>query len=170
MKFLILILSITLSNLVYADVFDKMNKIIAKRDERVSILKDKKQRDVTRMYYFVNHIDEVDTPEKIKLEAFLSGLKEGFSINFYMQKQAFGKTWFCSHKSPFYGKNSDDYVINLIKWVYKNQRQRFSEDAGIYSPTSNALAFGLQANLGCSLDPKVRLAGYNYSNLLELLY
>jgi len=171
MKILILVLSVFFSQLVisapYTENIEKVleKSSLAKENAEYEARKLRKQKDVSRMYFFVNHIDEEGTFEKMQLDAFLLGLKSGYSTNFYMEQKTFGRSWFCRDKTPFFGSKGDDFVISLIKWVYENYSSRFSKESGIYSPTASALAFGLQINYLCHLNPKVHIPGYDYSRL-----
>ena len=165
MKSLILILLVTFANSAFADYNSIKNSVTATKNERLAISKNKDQNRVNTMYYFIKHIDEDNTIEKIKLTAYLTGLKAGFSINYSMEKKRFNRPWSCMSTKPFYGKRGDAYVIDMLKWVYKTYPDRFSKGVGIYSPTSDALAFGIQVNNQCHATPQIHITGYNYSYL-----
>ncbi len=131
------------------------------RKERVAQMRAKDQADVSRMYFFVKHIDEVGTPEKAKLDAFLLGLQEGFSTNHYMQKSTLELTWFCARPSLLNGLDGKNTAQEIIQWVYDTYPENF-KDNGIYSPSSAALAYGLQIQYRCKGIPLAPIPGYKY--------
>jgi hypothetical protein len=131
------------------------------RKERVAKMRAEDQADVRKMYFFVKHIDDVGTPEKAKLDAFLLGLQEAFSVNQFMQKETLGMTWFCARPSLLNGLNGENPVPEIIKWVYDTYPESFKSN-GIYSPSSDALAYGLQLQYRCQGVPLGRIPGYKY--------
>ncbi|MEZ9130136.1 hypothetical protein AB4145_26745, partial [Vibrio splendidus] len=51
--------------------------------------------DITKLPYFLQHIDETDTVEAIGLNAYLQGLHTAYFDNAYNQKRLGGGSWFC---------------------------------------------------------------------------
>ncbi|CAQ81878.1 putative exported protein (plasmid) [Aliivibrio salmonicida LFI1238] len=131
------------------------------RKERVAKMRAEDQADVRKMYFFVKHINDVGTPEKAKLDAFLLGLQEAFSVNQFMEKKTLGLTWFCARPSLLNGLNGENPVPEIIQWVYDTYPERFKSN-GIYSPSSDALAYGLQLQYRCEGVPLGRIPGYKY--------
>jgi hypothetical protein len=131
-------------------------------DKRYEARKKKKQANVSRMYFFVKHIDEVGTPEKAQLDAFLLGLQEAFSVNRFLEKGTFGRSWFCASSSLLNGLNGEKEAEKIIKWVYKNYPEQFNKDSGIYSPSRSVLAYGLQMQYNCGI-PQAQIPGFDYA-------
>lgn len=124
--------------------------------------KQKKQADVRKMYFFVKHINDVGTPEKAKLDAFLLGLQEAFSINQFMEKKTLGMTWFCARPSLLDGLNGENSAQEIIQWVYNTYPENFKKDSGIYKPSADVLAYGLQIQYQCKGIPLAPMAGFTY--------
>ncbi|WP_347361981.1 hypothetical protein, partial [Vibrio vulnificus] len=51
--------------------------------------------DLTKLPYFLQHIDETDTVESMRLQGYLLGLQTAYFDNAYNQKETGGGLWFC---------------------------------------------------------------------------
>ena len=131
------------------------------RKERVAKMRAEDQADVSKMYFFVKHVNDVGTPEKEKLDIYLRGLQDAYSTNQFMQKETLGMTWFCAQPYILSRMNGERTAENIIKWVYETYPERFKSDA-IYSSSSAALAYGLQYKHPCQGVPMARIPGYKY--------
>ncbi|HAS6027097.1 TPA: hypothetical protein I7142_24635, partial [Vibrio vulnificus] len=50
--------------------------------------------DLTKLPYFLQHIDETDTVESMRLQGYLLGLQTAYFDNAYNQKETGGGLWF----------------------------------------------------------------------------
>ena len=57
--------------------------------------RERDKADVTKLPYFLMHVNEKDTPEKLRLESYLTGLHNGLYDSINMQKQLNVTSWFC---------------------------------------------------------------------------
>jgi len=160
-----LLVPILLINTAYAkqpSTYAKMRaKLEALSDQQYEERKNKEQADVSKMYFFVKHVDEVGTPEKALLDAYLWGLQEAFSVNQQWQHNQFKMAWFRADLSLLNGMNDNKAVEKIIRWVYTTYPENFEKN-GIYSSSSSALAFGLQRLHHWGGIPMERISGYTY--------
>ncbi|ARC95088.1 hypothetical protein B6A42_27100 (plasmid) [Vibrio coralliilyticus] len=106
------------------------------------------KNDITKLPYFLSHIDEVDTPEKLKLDAYVTGLHHGIYESINMQRQMNAPTWFCMQDTMIMNpKRHPDFLKELIWDVLEEVA---NEDPTRFSRVNYANAFGL------SLDSVVR--------------
>ncbi len=131
------------------------------RKERVAKMRAEDQADVSKMYFFVKHINDVGTPEKAQLDAFLLGLQKAFSINQFMQKRTLGLTWFCARPSLLNGLDDKNPAPEIIQWVYDTYPENFKRDK-IYKSSADVLAYGLQVQYQCKGIPLAPMAGFTY--------
>ncbi|KFI12070.1 hypothetical protein F0223_23535 [Vibrio coralliilyticus] len=129
------------------------------RDDLLPIdIKDK--ADISKLPYFLLHIDEADTPEKLKLDAYLTGLHNGIYDSVNMQRQMNAPTWFCMRDTMIMNpKRHPDFLKELI-WstlekVANNDPEKYRRDnyAGAFMGSINGLVlYGLQTTYPC-FDP-----------------
>ncbi|MFZ3491572.1 hypothetical protein, partial [Vibrio harveyi] len=55
----------------------------------------KDMADVTKLPYFLQHIDETDTVESMRLQAYLQGLQSAYFGSANRQQDLGGNNWFC---------------------------------------------------------------------------
>lgn len=117
------------------------------RDDLLPIdIKDK--ADITKLPYFLLYIDEIDTPEKYKLDAYLTGLHNGIYESVSMQRKMNAPTWFCMKDTMIMNpKRHPDFLKGLIWDVLEEVA---NEDPTRFSRVNYANSFGL------SLDSVVR--------------
>jgi len=80
---------------------------------------DTNKQNLNTIGFFAQHIDDVGTPEKAKLDAFLLGLQEGFSTNQYMQQKILHATWFCADVNLLNGLRDKKAVETIIRTWYE---------------------------------------------------
>lgn len=122
--------------------------------------KERDKADLTKLPYFIMHIDETDTPEKLKLDAYLTGLHNGIYDSVNMQRQMNAPTWFCMRDTMIMNpKRHPDFLKELI-WstlekVANNDPEKYRRDnyAGAFMGSINGLVlYGLQTTYPC-FDP-----------------
>ncbi|WP_317919389.1 hypothetical protein [Vibrio sp. MACH09] len=128
--------------------------------------------DVTKLAYFVQHINEENTPEKLKLEAYLTGLHNGIYDNANMLQQVKMPNWFCMRDTMIMNpKRHPEFLKNII-WdglekIANEDPNRFSRVDYINAfgmPISSVIYYGLQTQYPCydSVPQNQRIRGWKY--------
>ncbi|GLO64178.1 hypothetical protein MACH09_46860 [Vibrio sp. MACH09] len=119
--------------------------------------KERDKKDVTKLAYFIQHIDEENTPEKLKLEAYLTGLHNGIYDSANMQRRMNAPNWFCMRDTMIMNpKRHPDFMNNLI-WdvleeIANENPTGFSRDnyaSAFGSPINSVVEYGLQTRYPC---------------------
>ncbi len=125
-----------------------------------------------KLAYFIQHIDEENTPEKLKLEAYLTGLHNGIYDSANMQRRMNAPNWFCMRDTMIMNpKRHPDFLKDLI-WktldkVANNDPDKYREDnyAGAFMGSLNGLIqYGLQTTYPCynPIPQAVQLKSFKY--------
>jgi hypothetical protein len=130
------------------------------------------KNDITKLPYFLLHIDEADTPEKLKLDAYLTGLHNGIYDSVNMQRQMNAPTWFCMRDTMIMNpKRHPDFLKELI-WdtleKVANQQQidiKSNNYIGAFGLSINSIVkYGLQTKYPCfqPIPEQLHLNGWKY--------
>ncbi|GLT20485.1 hypothetical protein GCM10007938_42700 [Vibrio zhanjiangensis] len=134
--------------------------------------RERDKADVTKLPYFVMHVNEQDTPEKLKLESYLTGLHNGLYDSINMQKQLNVTSWFCMRDTMIMNpKRHPDFLKDLIWSTLEkvaNQQQidiKSENYIGAFGLSINSVVkYGLQTEYPCfkPIPKQVQLNGWKY--------
>lgn len=132
----------------------------------------KDMADITKLPYFLLHIDEKDTVESIRLNAYLQGLHTGYFGSANRQKELGGNNWFCMRDTMALDPNRHpEFIVELIWKVLdktaKNDPNKFRRDnyaSAFVVSTEYIFEYGLQTEYPCySPIPKsLQFNGWKY--------
>ncbi|MDP2503692.1 hypothetical protein Q8W42_23590 [Vibrio splendidus] len=128
--------------------------------------------DITKLPYFLQHIDETDTVEAIRLNAYLQGLQSAYFYSAYRQQKLGGNNWFCMRDTMALDPKRHPEFLEEMIWTVlektaKNDPRKFRRDnyAGSFSATLDyIIGYGLQTEYPCySPIPKaLQINGWKY--------
>lgn len=122
-----------------AQLLDELNAQYQRDDLLPIDIKDK--NDITKLAYFLQHIDRQGTDENLKLEAYLTGLHNGIYDTINMQRRMNAPTFFCMHDTMIMNpKRHPDFLKNLIWDILE---EIANEDPTRFSRVNYINAFGL---------------------------
>ncbi|GEA24892.1 hypothetical protein [Vibrio harveyi] len=132
----------------------------------------KDMANVTKLPYFLQHIDETDTVESMRLQGYLLGLQTAYFDNAYNQKETGGGLWFCMRDTMTLDPDRHpeffvDLIWKVLEKTAKNDPQKFrrANFAGAFSVSIDyIIAYGLQTEYPCySPIPKsLQFNGWKY--------
>ncbi|WP_340700573.1 hypothetical protein [Vibrio harveyi] len=132
----------------------------------------KDMADITKLPYFLQHIDETDTVESKILKAHLQGLQSAYFYSAYRQQKLGGNNWFCMRDTMTLDPDRHpEFFVDLIWKVLdktaKNDPQKFRRDnfSGSFNATLDyIIGYGLQTEYPCySPIPKsLQINGWKY--------
>ncbi|MEZ9531669.1 hypothetical protein AB4148_22610, partial [Vibrio sp. 10N.286.51.F4] len=121
---------------------------------------------------FLQHIDETDTMESMRLNAYLQGLQSAYFGSANRQKELGGGNWFCMRdtmaldpkRHPEFLK---DMIWTVLEKTAKNDPKKFRMDnyaSAFVVSTEYIFEYGLQTEYPCySPIPKsLQLNGWKY--------
>ncbi|MEZ8937478.1 hypothetical protein AB6E39_25710 [Vibrio splendidus] len=128
--------------------------------------------DITKLPYFLQHIDETDTVESIRLNAYLQGLHTAYFGSANHQKRLGGGSWFCMRDTMALDPNRhpeflEDMIWTVLEKTAKNNPERFTRynySSSFAMSTSVIFEYGLQTEYPCySPIPKaLQFQGWKY--------
>ncbi|CAK2088046.1 MULTISPECIES: hypothetical protein [Vibrio] len=128
--------------------------------------------DITKLPYFLQHIDETDTVGSIRLNAYLQGLQSAYFYSAYRQQKLGGNNWFCMRDTMALDPKRHPEFLEEMIWTVlektaKNDPRKFRRDnyAGSFSATLDyIIGYGLQTEYPCySPIPKsLQFNGWKY--------
>ncbi|CAK3860560.1 Gluconate 2-dehydrogenase subunit 3-like protein [Vibrio crassostreae] len=128
--------------------------------------------DITKLPYFLQHIDETDTVGSIRLNAYLQGLHTAYFGSANHQKRLGGGSWFCMRDTMALDPNRHPEFLKDMIWLVlektaKNDPQKFRRDnfaSAFMVSTEYIFEYGLQTEYPCySPIPKsLQLNGWKY--------
>ncbi|WP_210437762.1 hypothetical protein [Vibrio crassostreae] len=132
----------------------------------------KDMADITKLPYFLQHIDETDTVESIRLNAYLQGLHTAYFDNAYNQKRLGGGSWFCMRDTMALDpRRHPEFIVELI-WKVLDKTAKIDPEGfrqGNYAAafsvdTATVINYGLQTEYPCySPIPKsLQFNGWKY--------
>ncbi|MDC5708403.1 hypothetical protein [Vibrio europaeus] len=135
-------------------------------------MKEDDKRDVTKLAYFLQHIDEQGTPEKEKLDTYLIGLHNGIYDTVNMQRRMNAPTWFCMHDTMIMNpKRHPDFlksvIWNALEKTVEIDPNGLRQDnyAGAFGVSINqVIKYGLQTQYPCfeTIPKSLQLNGWKY--------
>ena len=135
-------------------------------------IEERYKNDVTKLPYFLLHVNEQDTPEKLRLESYLTGLHNGLYDSINMQKQLNVTSWFCMRDTMIMNpKRHPDFLKDLI-WdtleKVANQKKidvKSENYIGAFGLSINSVVkYGLQTEYPCfnPIPKQAQLNGWKY--------
>ncbi|SON51615.1 hypothetical protein [Vibrio tapetis] len=128
--------------------------------------------DITKLPYFLMHIDETDTVESMRLNAYLDGLQAAYLGSVNRQNDLGGNHWFCMRDTmAMHPKRNPEFVTEMIWTVLdktaKNDAQGFRQGnyaAAFGVSTKTILEYGLQTEYPCyaPIPKSLQLNGWKY--------
>lgn len=175
MKRYLLLTAMMVSPLSWANYSPEFNELVAELKVQYKEQESTRFGDYKKLGglpHFLLHIDEKDTVEKIKLEAYLEGLQKGYYSALNRERDLNAPTWICM-KNPMDlnpKKHPDlfkDLVWEVLDYTAKNDPQsfrRYNYSAAFGVPISSVIQYGLQMKYPCYQPiPKAhQLPGWKY--------
>ncbi|MEZ9201058.1 hypothetical protein CWO17_17585 [Vibrio sp. 10N.286.45.A3] len=128
--------------------------------------------DITKLPYFLMHIDEKDTVESKILKTHLRALQEAYFGNATRQQELGGNNWFCMRDLMALDPNRhpeflEDMIWTVLEKTAKNNPERFTRynySSSFAMSTSVIFEYGLQTEYPCySPIPKaLQFQGWKY--------
>ena len=128
--------------------------------------------DITKLPYFLQHIDETDTVESIRLNAYLQGLQSAYFGSANRQQDLGGNNWFCMRDTMLLDPKRNpeflkDMIWTVLEKTAKNDPKKFRIDnyaSAFMVPTQYIFEYGLQTEYPCySPIPKsLQFNGWKY--------
>lgn len=151
-------------------LLDELNAQYQREDLLPIDVKDK--NDITKLAYFIQHINEEGTTEKEKLDTYLVGLHNGIYDTINMQRRMNAPTFFCMHDTMIMNpKRHPDFLKNLI-WdvleeVANEDPTRFSRVDYVNAfglAIDSVTSYGLQTRYPCfeTIPKNLQLNGWKY--------
>ncbi|MEZ8335912.1 hypothetical protein AB6C55_24955 [Vibrio splendidus] len=132
----------------------------------------KDMADITKLPYFLQHIDETDTVESQILKAHLQALQEAYFGNATRQQELGGNNWFCMRDlmaldPKRHPEFIEDMIWTVLEKTAKNDPGRFTRynyASSFVMSTSVIFEYGLQTKYPCySPIPKaLQFQGWKY--------
>ena len=132
----------------------------------------KDMANVIKLPYFLQHIDETDTVESMRLNAYLQGLHTAYFKSATNQKRLGGGNWFCMQDTMTLDpRRHPEFIVDLI-WKVLDKTAKIDPEGfrqGNYAAafsvdTSTVINYGLQTEYPCySPIPKsLQFNGWKY--------
>ena len=86
--------------------------------------------DITKLPYFLQHIDETDTVESIRLNAYLQGLQSAYFGSANRQQDLGGNNWFCMRDTMLLDPKRNpeflkDMIWTMLEKTAKNDPEKY---------------------------------------------
>ncbi|HDM8057030.1 TPA: hypothetical protein P0E09_005440 [Vibrio harveyi] len=132
----------------------------------------KDMADITKLPYFLQHIDETDTVESMRLQAYLQGLHTAYFKSATNQKRLGGNNWFCMRDTMALDpKRHPEFIVDLI-WKVLDKTAKIDPEgfrqanytAAFSVDIATVINYGLQTEYPCySPIPKsLQFNGWKY--------
>ncbi|APP09271.1 hypothetical protein [Vibrio harveyi] len=132
----------------------------------------KDMADITKLPYFLQHIDETDTVESIRLQAYLQGLHTAYFKSATNQKRLGGNNWFCMRDTMALDpRRHPEFIVDLI-WKVLDKTAKIDPEgfrqanytAAFSVDIATVINYGLQTEYPCySPIPKsLQFNGWKY--------
>ncbi|KLI65623.1 hypothetical protein VVYB158_21915 [Vibrio vulnificus CladeA-yb158] len=132
----------------------------------------KDMADLTKLPYFLQHIDETDTVESIRLQAYLQGLHTAYFKSATNQKRLGGNNWFCMRDTMALDpRRHPEFIVDLI-WKVLDKTAKIDPEgfrqanytAAFSVDIATVINYGLQTEYPCySPIPKsLQFNGWKY--------
>ncbi|WP_340700604.1 hypothetical protein [Vibrio harveyi] len=132
----------------------------------------KDMANITKLPYFLQHIDETDTVESMRLNAYLQGLHTAYFKSATNQKRLGGGNWFCMRDTMALDpRRHPEFIVDLI-WKVLDKTAKIDLDgfrranyaAAFSVDIATVINYGLQTEYPCySPIPKsLQFNGWKY--------
>ncbi|ENM5730736.1 hypothetical protein AB7D55_002513 [Vibrio mimicus] len=128
--------------------------------------------DITKLPYFLQHIEETDTVESRILQAHLLGLQSAYFGSANRQQDLGGNHWFCMRDTMALDPKRHPEFIEEMIWTVlektaKNDPQNFRRDnyaSAFAVSTKSIFEYGLQTEYPCyrPIPKSLQLNGWKY--------
>ncbi|EJR4269500.1 hypothetical protein QSX71_004714 [Vibrio vulnificus] len=124
--------------------------------------------DLTKLPYFLQHIDETDTVESIRLQAYLQGLHTAYFNSATNQKRLGGNNWFCMRDTMALDpRRHPEFIVDLI-WKVLDKTAKIDPEgfrqanytAAFSVDIATVINYGLQTEYPC-YDPIPKSLQFN---------
>ena len=128
--------------------------------------------DVTKLPYFLQHIDETDTVESMRLQAYLQGLQSAYFGSANRQQDLGGNNWFCMRdtmaldpkRNPEFLK---DMIWTVLEKTAKNDPEKYRRNnyaASFAGSMAGIFEYGLQTEYPCynPIPKSLQLPSWKY--------
>ncbi|EGR0352648.1 hypothetical protein [Vibrio vulnificus] len=128
----------------------------------------KDMADLTKLPYFLQHIDETDTVESIRLNAYLQGLHTAYFKSATNQKRLGGNNWFCMRDTMALDpRRHPEFIVDLI-WKVLDKTAKIDPEgfrqanytAAFSVDIATVINYGLQTEYPC-YDPIPKSLQFN---------
>ncbi|MFZ3423261.1 hypothetical protein [Vibrio harveyi] len=119
----------------------------------------KDMANVTKLPYFLQHIDETDTVESIRLQGYLLGLQTAYFDNAYNQKETGGGLWFCMRDTMTLDPDRHpEFFVDLI-WKVLDKTAKIDPEG--FRRSNYAAAFGVSISTVINYGLQTEYPCYN---------
>ena len=132
----------------------------------------KDMADVTKLPYFLQHIDETNTVESIRLQAYLQGLHTAYFKSATNQKRLGGNNWFCMRDTMALDpRRHPEFIVDLI-WKVLDKTAKIDPEgfrqanytAAFSVDIATVINYGLQTEYPCynPIPKSLQFNGWKY--------
>ncbi|EJV8818801.1 hypothetical protein AAIA71_29520 (plasmid) [Vibrio harveyi] len=132
----------------------------------------KDMANVTKLPYFLQHIDETDTVESIRLQAYLQGLHTAYFKSATNQKRLGGNNWFCMRDTmELDPRRHPEFIVDLI-WKVLDKTAKIDPEgfrqenytAAFSVDIATVINYGLQTEYPCynPIPKSLQFNGWKY--------
>ncbi|EIZ1368508.1 hypothetical protein V8073_004206 [Vibrio parahaemolyticus] len=128
--------------------------------------------DVTKLPYFLQHIDETDTVESMRLQAYLQGLQSAYFGSANRQQDLGGNNWFCMRDTMALDPKRHPEFIEEMIWkvlekTAKNDPEKYRRNnyaASFAGSMAGIFEYGLQTEYPCynPIPKSLQLPSWKY--------
>lgn len=119
----------------------------------------KDMADITKLPYFLQHINETDTVESIRLQGYLLGLQTAYFDNAYNQKETGGGFWFCMRDTMTLDPDRHpEFFVDLI-WKVLDKTAKIDPEG--FRRSNYAAAFGVSISTVINYGLQTEYPCYN---------
>ncbi|MDG2608207.1 hypothetical protein [Vibrio harveyi] len=132
----------------------------------------KDMANVTKLPYFLQHIDETDTVESIRLQAYLQGLQSAYFGSANRQQDLGGNNWFCMRDTMALDPKRHPEFIEEMIWkvlekTAKNDPEKYRRNnyaASFAGSMAGIFEYGLQTEYPCynPIPKSLQLPSWKY--------
>ncbi|EIT7126686.1 hypothetical protein L2726_004188 [Vibrio parahaemolyticus] len=132
----------------------------------------KDMANVTKLPYFLQHIDETDTVESMRLQAYLQGLQSAYFGSANRQQDLGGNNWFCMRDTMALDPKRHPEFIEEMIWkvlekTAKNDPEKYRRNnyaASFAGSMAGIFEYGLQTEYPCynPIPKSLQLPSWKY--------
>ncbi|WP_017819164.1 hypothetical protein [Vibrio harveyi] len=128
--------------------------------------------DITKLPYFLQHIDETDTVESMRLQAYLQGLQSAYFGSANRQQDLGGNNWFCMRDTMLLDPKRNpeflkDMIWTVLEKTAKNDPEKYRRNnyaASFAGSMAGIFEYGLQTEYPCynPIPKSLQLPSWKY--------